>query len=313
MPFKQFIYLREVMVCRSINQAAKNLFISPQALRAAIGSTEDKLGFKIFERSNQGVTLTPKGKSIEADVYAIYRMSEHWNNIRDQRGGVESVVRLVASTAVCSAVMPAVMLECRSRYPNLYLQQYEARDDKLIAMLTRSRMIGVVAAAPRDLVYGQYAQFAKENGYMLEHLRDDEFYIYLNASNPLAEKPELTLEDLRQLTPAMYPDEDKRMLFKEIFRYFAQQPPFALMHQENIFQLVAEQASIACLFPGIVSENNRYVLSGSVVARRVQGFPMPAVACLFYPPKAEQTIGEQAVIDMIRAQMNEPVVLQVTP
>lgn len=303
MPFKQFLYLREVMACRSINQAAKNLFISPQALRAAIGSTEDKLGLKIFERSNQGVTLTPKGKSIEADVYAIYRMSEHWNSIREQHEGVDSVVRLVASTSVCNTVMPTIMLECRSRFPNMYLQQYEARDDKLLAMLARSRMIGVVAAAPRDVVHGQYARFADENNYELEQLREDQFYIYINRSSPLADKPELELSDLSLLTPAIYPEEDKRMLFKEIFNYFSQQPPFALMHQENIFQLVAEHTGIACIFPAIAGSSNRHVLSGTIVAKTVRGFPMPAVSCMFYPPKQELTNSELAVLDMIRTQM----------
>ena len=64
MPFKQFQYLKEVMACRSINRAAQNLYISPQALRSAIGSMEDKLGFKIFERSKQGVSLTPEGQRL---------------------------------------------------------------------------------------------------------------------------------------------------------------------------------------------------------------------------------------------------------
>lgn len=303
MPFKQFLYLREVMACRSINQAAKNLFISPQALRAAIGSTEDKLGFKIFERSNQGVTLTAKGKSIEADVYAIYRMSEHWNSIREQHDGVDSIVRLVASTSICNTVMPSIMLECRSRFPNMYLQQYEARDDKLLAMLSRSRMIGVVAAAPRDIVYGQYTRFASENNYELEPLREDQFYIYINSSSPLAAKPILELSDLNRLTPAIYPEEDKRMLFKEIFNHFSQQPPFALMHQENIFQLVAEHTGIACIFPAIAGSSNRHVLSGAIVAKTVRGFPMPAFSCMFYPPKQELTNSELAVLEMIRTQV----------
>ena len=85
MPFKQFQYLKEVMVCRSINRAAQNLYISPQALRSAIGSMEDRLGFKVFERSKQGVTLTPEGEQIEADIDEIIRISERWGAIRSAR------------------------------------------------------------------------------------------------------------------------------------------------------------------------------------------------------------------------------------
>ena len=93
------------------------------------------------------------------------------------------------------------------------------------------------------------------------------------------------------------------MLFKEIFNYFSQQPPFALMHQENIFQLVAEHTGIACIFPAIAGSSNRHVLSGAVVAKTVRGFPMPASSCMFYPPKQELTNSELAVLDMIRTHL----------
>ena len=306
MPFKQFLYLREVIICRSINQAAQNLYVSPQALRSAIGSMEDKLGFKIFERSKQGVTLTPEGEEIEQDVYAISDMSEHWNKIREARGRVDGVVQLVASTSVCNTVIPAIMMECRERYPNLRLQQYEARDDKLLAMLAKRRMIGVVGAAPRDEVLGQhaqYAQFATENQYLLEILREDQFYVFINSKSPLAGQAELELSDLSGLTPAMYPKEEKRLVFKEIFRYFSVAQPFALMHQENIFQLVAENTDIACVFPAVAAENDRHIHNGQVCPMTVRDFPMPAVACMLHPTPRELTSGEKAVMDLIRAKM----------
>jgi len=303
MPFRQFRYIHEVMSCRSINQAAQNLYISPQALRSAINSLESRLGFQIFERSKQGVTLTPEGEQIRRDVAEIVRIGDHWDDISDDRAQGWGVVRLIASTAVCNAVIPTIMQECRKKYPDLHLQQYEARDDGLLAQLVKHRMIGVVGAAPQEVVFTDFARFAQENDYQLEILRQDCFYVYVNSANPLAEKEPLFLADLSGLTSAIYPGEDKRVAWRDIFRYFAPSPPLYLMHQENIFQLVAENLDIACIFPSIAGEHNRNVLSGKICPKQVTDFPMPALSCLFYPKGRGLSNGGKAVLDLIRTYM----------
>lgn len=313
MPFKQFQYLKEVMACRSINRAAQNLYISPQALRSAIGSMEDKLGFKIFERSKQGVSLTPEGEQIEADVDAIIRISERWNGIRTARSQLDGVVRLVASTSVCNTIIPSIMLECRARYPNLQLLQYEARDESMLSLLTKKRMIAVAGAVPLPEVQKHYIEFAQENGYLLETLRRDQYYVYLNNEHPLAAKGELELRDLSALTLAIFPNENKRLAYRRIFDYFSPNPPFFLMHQESIFQLVAENQNVACLFPAIAGDRDRYVLGGKICPMEVQDFPMPAMACMFHPMPRELTNGEKAVMDLIRAKLKDPAEAEETP
>ena len=306
MPFKQFQYLKEVMACRSINRAAQNLYISPQALRSAIGSMEDKVGFKIFERSKQGVSLTPEGEQIEEDIEEIIRISERWNRIRTARSHVDGVVRLVASTSVCNTIIPAVMLECRERYPSLQLLQYEARDDGMLSLLTKKRMIAVAGAVPVPEVQEHYIRFAQEYGYLLETLRRDQYYVYLNNDHPLAARGELELKDLSALTLAIFPNENKRLAYRRVFDYFSPDPPFFLMHQESIFQMVAENRNVACLFPAIAGDRDRYVLGGKICPMRVRDFPMPALACMLHPAPRELTNGEKAVMDLIRAKLQDP-------
>lgn len=305
MPFKQFQYLREVMACRSINRAAQNLYITPQALRSAIGSLEDKLGFKIFERSKQGVSLTPEGEQIKVDLEEIIRIHERWNGIRTTRSQVDGTVRLVASTSVCNAIIPAIMLECREQYPNLQLLQYEARDESMLSLLAKKRMIGVAGAVPIPEVQTHYLEFAHKNGYLLETLQRDSYYVYLNSEHPLAAKTKLDLCDLSVLTPAIFPNENKRLAYRRIFDYFSPKPPFFLMHQESIFQLVAENVHVACLFPTIAGDRDHYVLSGKVCHKEVQDFPMPAMACMFHPMPRELTNGEKSVMDLIRSKLKD--------
>ena len=300
MPFRPFIYLSETIKCRSINQAAKNLYISPQALRSAIGSMEDKLGFKIFVRSRHGLTLTKEGEQLREDLDAIVDIGHRWSAFTEEARLADTAVRIVASTALCNSAIPKIMSLCRSRHPGLQLQQYEARDDGLLRMLTEQRMIGVVAAAPWAEFTTRYTRFAQENGYYLELLREDQFYVYVNTQSPLVEKGELELTDLGSLTLAAYPSEVRRMHYRGLFSHFAPTPPLQLMHQESIFQLVADNTDVACLFPAIAGENDKNLHAGRICPMKVKDFPMPAAACMLYPPAGSLSREEKLVVDLIR-------------
>lgn len=56
-----FINVVEVAKCGSISRAAQNLYISQSNLSTSIKTLESELGYAIFARSNQGVSLTAEG------------------------------------------------------------------------------------------------------------------------------------------------------------------------------------------------------------------------------------------------------------
>lgn len=58
---QQLKYVIEVANRRSINEAAKRLFISQPSLSNAIKDLEDEMQFAIFERSNKGISLSKEG------------------------------------------------------------------------------------------------------------------------------------------------------------------------------------------------------------------------------------------------------------
>ena len=72
----QIQYMIEVARTGSVNQAARNLFISQSALSNAIRSVEQEFGRKIFHRSSRGVTLTPFGKLFIAYITPISHQLE---------------------------------------------------------------------------------------------------------------------------------------------------------------------------------------------------------------------------------------------
>ena len=61
MTINQLNYVITVADSRSMNEAAKTLFISQPSLSAAIRELETEIGIEIFRRNNRGVSVTPEG------------------------------------------------------------------------------------------------------------------------------------------------------------------------------------------------------------------------------------------------------------
>ena len=74
-------YCLEIRRCRSLNKAARNLFISQPALSEALSSLEDELGFKLFNRSHKGMETTPEGARVLDDAERILATMNEWKSL----------------------------------------------------------------------------------------------------------------------------------------------------------------------------------------------------------------------------------------
>ncbi len=61
MNFKQIDYILELSQTLNFNHAAENLYISQPTLTYQIKAAEDEIGFRIFDRTGKGASLTPAG------------------------------------------------------------------------------------------------------------------------------------------------------------------------------------------------------------------------------------------------------------
>ena len=61
MTIQQCKYIMKIIECRSLNEAARQLFVAQSTLSVSVKSLEQELGIKIFERSGNGVFLTEAG------------------------------------------------------------------------------------------------------------------------------------------------------------------------------------------------------------------------------------------------------------
>ena len=68
----------EIAKSGSFSGAARQLYLSPQALMKQISKVEDEIGFQIFNRTSRGVTMTAAGEKLisylkqrQEDQYAM--------------------------------------------------------------------------------------------------------------------------------------------------------------------------------------------------------------------------------------------------
>ena len=62
MTLQQLKYALTIADCGSMNEAAKQLFISQPSLSETMKELETEIGIEIFLRSNRGISMTPEGE-----------------------------------------------------------------------------------------------------------------------------------------------------------------------------------------------------------------------------------------------------------
>ena len=103
MNINQIQYALTVARYKNFSKAAETLFLSQPALSLQIKKLEQELGFPLFSRKAQGVSVTPEGESFFRDAQAV---ETAWNqmqqNVSAIRGHGKQHISIAVSTRVYS-------------------------------------------------------------------------------------------------------------------------------------------------------------------------------------------------------------------
>ena len=196
MTILQLKYVLAIAGSSSMREAASKLFVSQPALSATIHELEEELGIKIFERNNKGIALSEQGS--EFLVYAKQAVSQYelieYRYIEKDKNKKHFSVSMQHYVFAVHAFVNTVKKFNSERF--VYSIHETRTDEVLMNVKNLKSEIGIIA-------------YSKSNQNILKKLFREyqlEFYplmvrdtfVYLWKDHPLAEKQEISLEDLKE-------------------------------------------------------------------------------------------------------------------
>jgi LysR family transcriptional regulator, carnitine catabolism transcriptional activator len=133
---RQLRAFRLVAQHRNFTRAAEALFITPSGLSVLIRELENRVGFRLFDRTTRHVELTSHGRRL-LDV--IQRSLEELDgaiaNIARSAKGTQQQISLGTTPLVAANILPPAMREFRKQRPDVRIQLFDADLPTLIKMV----------------------------------------------------------------------------------------------------------------------------------------------------------------------------------
>lgn len=176
----------------SFSKAAKSLFISPNALLDQMDLFEQRLGFKLFERSKKGLRLTEQGKILFNDCLELEKFSqgiiERCRNISK----AESIVRVGTSSVLSGQLAVTLWEKYQSDFCQLQLHliPFQNEPQEAVRILTHlGEDIDIICALYDD-------NFLKRYNCKALWLQKVTLDVAVPINHHLATKESLSLNDL---------------------------------------------------------------------------------------------------------------------
>lgn len=195
MDIKNLTYVLEAYRCQSINKAAKNVFISQSHLSNIIKHMEEEVGYPIFIRTATGLTATSEGHYFLDNAAKIVA---NWDGILN----VPNQIRNRDTLTVCSTPSSSVVnyfLDFRKLYPSACNDTFMESGlySTIQNIVNQGCRIGILGMPERQIQ--KYRQVAEDYRLDFKVLKQGvPIRIYMSEMHPLASKPAVTSEDLRQ-------------------------------------------------------------------------------------------------------------------
>lgn len=183
MKIQQIEYVVEVSKTLSFSAAAENLYVSQPNISRSISSLEDELGYKIFLRTNQGITLTEQGEYFiqHADIIV-----EQLKLIKGRQASTNSCSLHIKSSFNHTTLSNAYIKLCKhyESYKRINLSYTSARVKDIINDIYLNKVhLGIIGLDCKALPL--YTQMAKAKDLSMIPLKRMNININLRNNHPL--------------------------------------------------------------------------------------------------------------------------------
>lgn len=263
MTLNQLKYVIEISKVNSINEAAKGLFISQPSLTAALKSLEQEIGFDIFLRTKTGISLTVKGTEFLGYAKSVIEQYDILDAKYISKSNIKRTfqVSMQHYTFAVNAFVSVINQYGMDKYE---FEIHETKTHQVIENVKNQKSeVGVLYV--NDYNRAVLEKMFSDSGLQFTPLFDCSIYAYMSKKNPLAEKKEITMEDLEDYPCLAFAQGDYNSF------YFAEE----VLSTYDYKQIVraSDRATLLNLMVGI----NGYTLCSGIICEDLNGSDYCAV------------------------------------
>lgn len=263
MRIQQLQYIIKIVECGSMNEAAKQLFITQPSLSNAVKELEQEMGITIFIRNPKGITLTKDGVEFLSYARQIIEQTALLED-RYKNHNTSRELFSVSSQHYAFVVNAFVSLLKRADMTQYELFLRETRTWEIIDDVKNFRSeIGVLFI--NDYNRDVLTKLFEENHLTVSTLFKTTPHIFISKSNPLANKTSLTIDDLLDFPYLSY-DQGIHNSF-----YFSEEMMAHIPHSKSI--VVSDRATLFNLMIGL----NGYTVASGILNTNLNGDQIVAI------------------------------------
>lgn len=193
MTLQQLRYALKIADCGSMNEAAKQLFLSQPSLSETVKELEQEIGLQIFLRSNRGIIITPEGEEFLG--YAR-QVTEQFGLLKSRYIEKQTKEKFSVSMQHYSFAVKAFVETVKKAGMDRY--EFAANETTTYDVMENVRNfkseIGVLYL--NDFDEKVLTKIIREKGLEFIELFCCDTYVYLWSGHPLAKKEVISMEEL---------------------------------------------------------------------------------------------------------------------
>ncbi|MBQ6944062.1 MAG: LysR family transcriptional regulator [Ruminococcus sp.] len=211
MKLQQLEYVIAIAQAGSITAAAKNLYQAQPNISIALKELESEIGMQIFWRTPNGMVLTPEGEDFLVRAKDIV---ESMHSLEaDYTNRPEDGISLRIS-AVRSGYIPGILGEWINELDKdekLSLHFFETSTNKVIDEVNSGRAdIGIIRVPLSQ--YQVYEEQMANRRFFMRPLAAFVLQPIMSANHPLANREEITVEELEMYPEVVHADDEMQLL-----------------------------------------------------------------------------------------------------
>lgn len=299
MDLKQLKCFSVVAEVLHFGRAAHRMNILPTTLSRQIKLLEEDLGMRLLVRSTRHVELTTAGMLLQRDAKTILKLAADTElAIRQLAKANGQILRIGAIDSAAVGLLPELLGEYRSRFPDVETQLTECNSAQQLQMLLTGHL---------DLAFVRPP--VRENSLRYEFLLYETFTVAMPEDHVLATKNEIDIQDLVEcplIVPARRVRPHSYKAIIQTFEAAGEQAKIVIeaSERQTIISLVAAGIGIA-LVPSWVAILH---VSGVTLRPLKQKYSVPSLESELGVAWADdlRSVPREAFLHLLRTKFTSP-------